>query len=1186
MIKGDKKMYNFKNFTDLKQKQITICQKLIPVGMTRKNIDIFNAMESDEYVSENKGEIRKLIKLLTREKMEEGISKAKSNLSFTKLLGLMNEYNETDSEHKMEVLERLFDERVRLANIIASEFKTKFSCADTITTLLPEYVNEHFNGSEKEEYLNLLEEVKKHQAMFNRFESNIDNMFSPMLKKGSVVYRMLVENTQIFLNNKSKTDKEDFKKIIDLSELDDETKSIIIKRCIDIDEESYAEVLIQEDIDGYNYCIGMLNSESKMFCDKNKLNYKDFELKNLYKAMLCEKTAFFEKIDSFKNDEQVVDSYNSLMSNINAKNIAKTYEKCMGHMDGMHIKPSALSFYSNVVYGKWNVVRNCIRAYCQDEMNSIKKNKKSLDDYYEAFIKKGITINQISNIVSSYAEELELKVFEKDLSDTIYSYLLHKYACVEEEKTPLKSDESKNAETIRVELEHCIQALRLLKIYDTENDNLNEEMKTLIDEIIDELSPAILLFNMTRNYITAKPTPKKKLALTFNTASFGGGWSESVESSKRVSLLKDDEGNKYLMIYNITGCKANNVSMVSVTEKVKVNLLNDKKNIDCYRKLVYSAVPDALKDISRLFINKLEDEEMIKRYKNKEHKENREFLNELISVLKEKINEHPTWSRYGFKFRDEYDSFDDFCDDINNQGYYAKWKYIPKTVIDEYVENGCIYLFKIYNNDYSAYKKAGSKVKTHTRYLDYLFSDENEKTALIKLLGGLEVFYREPQIKNPYVHKKGSILVNKKYKDGTIIGNEYKELFKKAQTTKLDNVYTRVCPYDIIKDKRYTMEQFEVHFPILIGNDNNPENFIEMSKHFVENAKHTVVVGRNRENLLYVSVYEENALIHSKSLNTVNGTNYRDKLFIIEDAKKNNARNWKTIGSNDALLTGYISAVIKDITDLVLKYNATLVIEMGSNLAKDRNLLPNRVYTKFKEALLHKLEFLIDSEKTDDEPGGLLHPYHLAEINKKNPKRSIDTPHNGIVLLVPSFYCGLTDPESNLCNLTYARTKKEKEEVLKKIKGFKYNKEESIFEFVYDMSLFNPNMKGKFTCTSNGDRLVDTENDKVVMDLTHYIEDKLKSLGIEYKSGNEINLISDDGLTNETLFNCIRYTLQMNNGNFFISPVTGFCYTCDGCSNISYNRNLYNRSKLVKENIKSGKKLKFMTIKDIYKPQS
>ena len=35
MIKGDKKMDNFKNFTDLKQKQITICQKLIPVGMTR-----------------------------------------------------------------------------------------------------------------------------------------------------------------------------------------------------------------------------------------------------------------------------------------------------------------------------------------------------------------------------------------------------------------------------------------------------------------------------------------------------------------------------------------------------------------------------------------------------------------------------------------------------------------------------------------------------------------------------------------------------------------------------------------------------------------------------------------------------------------------------------------------------------------------------------------------------------------------------------------------------------------------------------------------------------------------------------------------------------------------------------------------------------------------------------------------
>ena len=40
-------------FADLKKKQITICQKLIPIGKTRENIDTFNAMANDEYVSDN-----------------------------------------------------------------------------------------------------------------------------------------------------------------------------------------------------------------------------------------------------------------------------------------------------------------------------------------------------------------------------------------------------------------------------------------------------------------------------------------------------------------------------------------------------------------------------------------------------------------------------------------------------------------------------------------------------------------------------------------------------------------------------------------------------------------------------------------------------------------------------------------------------------------------------------------------------------------------------------------------------------------------------------------------------------------------------------------------------------------------------------------------------------------------------
>lgn len=1175
---------NINKFTDLKEKQITVCQKLIPMGKTRENIDIFNSMQNDAYVVNNKSEITKLIKLMAKDKMEQSIKKIKDDINFDNLFTLMKEYNaEENIENKTSLTEKIFDEKVSLAKNITQEFKIKYVGADTITKLVPEYVKENYEEPKKSDYLKLLEEVKKKQAMFNRYEASIDDVFSPIIKKGTIVYRILNENAQLFLQNELRIENINYSGILENSNIDEDVKSILFSKCINLEFNAYKNLLLQEDIDRYNYCIGIINAESKIYCDKNKYNYKDYELKKLYKALLCEKTSLFEKIESFENDKQVIDAYNSFVTNVNKAQLYKLYENCTNNTD-LYIKETYIATYSNLVYGKWNIARDCIKAYCKDEM-TVKRKKSGLNTYYDNFVKNGLTINKLDDIISEYACELNIKYHKNDIFNIIYESLMHKYKNIEADNLSLKSDKSINAGVIRNELYHCNNTLRLLRIYDTDNEKFNNDAGLIIEQIINKLSPANELYNMTRNYIVEKPTPKKKLSLTFNTSGFGGGWSESVESSKRVGLLQDNDGNKYFMVYNITGCQANNVALSHVTENIKSKLVDEKPDYDCYKKLVYSAVPDAIKDISRLFINKLEDKEIINRYKNKEHKENITFLNELIDIVKEKIKVHPTWSKYDFTFKKYYDSFDDFCKDINEQGYYAKWKYISKTIIDRYVDNGCIYLFRIYNNDYSKHKKAGSKIKTHTKYINYLFSEENEKTNLIKLLGGAEVFYREPQIANPYVHKQGSVLVNKRYKNGKIIGNEYKSLLEKAQTTTLDDVYTRVLPYDVIKDKRYTMEQFEIHFPIKIGLSNNLNDFNEISKDYIREASNTIVVGRNRQHLLYLSVYENETLIYSKSLNEVNGVNYKDKLFIIEEAKKNNAKNWKTIGSNDALLNGYISAAIKEITDMILKYQATLVIEIGNNQKSARTLLPNRVYAKFKEALLHKLEFLVDSTKADYECGGLLHPYHLVEINKKNKKRSIDAPWNGIVLQVPSFYCGQTDPDTNLCNLTYATSRKEKEEVLKKIKNFRYDKGENIFKFDYDMSKFNPNIKGKFICRSNGNRLIKLKDNDTILDLTHYIEDMLKSVGIEYESGNNINLVSDDKLTTETLFNCIRYTLQMNNGNFFISPVTGLSYTCNDCLNIAYNKNLYNRSKLIKEELKNGKKLKFISIKDIYKPQ-
>ena len=60
------------------------------------------------------------------------------------------------------------------------------------------------------------------------------------------------------------------------------------------------------------------------------------------------------------------------------------------------------------------------------------------------------------------------------------------------------------------------------------------------------------------------------------------------------------------------------------------------------------------------------------------------------------------YSSYNFTFKNasEYKSFSEFLDDVNSQAYQISYDNISKKQIMELVENGYLYLFKIYNKDF------------------------------------------------------------------------------------------------------------------------------------------------------------------------------------------------------------------------------------------------------------------------------------------------------------------------------------------------------------------------------------------------------------------------------------------------------------------------------------------------------
>lgn len=133
--------------------------------------------------------------------------------------------------------------------------------------------------------------------------------------------------------------------------------------------------------------------------------------------------------------------------------------------------------------------------------------------------------------------------------------------------------------------------------------------------------------------------------------------------------------------------------------------------------------------------------------------------------LRHQLTRHPEWSKFNFKFSEtsEYEDISTFYREVEKQGYKIEWTYISEKEIKELDENGQLYLFQIYNKDFS--EKSKGKENLHTMYLKNLFSEENLKNIVLKLNGEAEVFFRKSSIKKPIIHKKGSVLVNKTYNE-------------------------------------------------------------------------------------------------------------------------------------------------------------------------------------------------------------------------------------------------------------------------------------------------------------------------------------------------------------------------------------------------------------------------------------
>lgn len=371
----------------------------------------------------------------------------------------------------------------------------------------------------------------------------------------------------------------------------------------------------------------------------------------------------------------------------------------------------------------------------------------------------------------------------------------------------------------------------------------------------------------------------------------------------------------------------------------------------------------------------------------------RKSLNAWIDFCKEFLKCYPSCSYFDYSSLPEtgkYDSIDKFYEDVNRLSYVKTFIPINYSKLEELVKDGTIYLFQVYNKDFSKDKvKKDGKDSLETSLLKALFSEMNLEERILKLDGGAELSFRDKSIK--------------KKKDE-----------KRSKT------------FDIFINRRYTEEKYFFHFPLTINFGTKSLNQKGFNQKVLRSLaqKHTSIkvigIDRGEKHLLYYSVvsidkngrfkledqgsfnkietknpvdekkikYEYDIQGKLKTIDLVSTgkkVNYVDYHLLLDyyEKKRKLAReSWEVIGKITDLKKGYLSQVIHKLYKLMLDYEAIIVMEnLNSEFKAKRGAkVEKAVYKKFELALAKKLSHLILKDK-DEKPldkGGVLKPYQLT----------------------------------------------------------------------------------------------------------------------------------------------------------------------------------------------------------------
>jgi hypothetical protein len=611
-----------------------------------------------------------------------------------------------------------------------------------------------------------------------------------------------------------------------------------------------------------------------------------------------------------------------------------------------------------------------------------------------------------------------------------------------------KKEENKNL--IKLWMDHALAVSQMLKYFSVREKKIKgapldativEALKSIVPGKADVFYDKVGWFkwyDSLRNYLTKKPqddAKRNKLKLNFECSSLLGGWSDGQEKIKGAVLLKK-ENFYYLGILK------------------KKNLFDtEKDNNPVYQSPTIGA--------GRLILANLKFQtlagkgflgEFGKAYGDMGVEDPDKAIECLKKIIKDRYEEkYPLLARIAATHYSDKKVFDKDIQETLKECYVCRFEPVSWIKVEEYVDDGELYLFQIYSKDFATNNTGKNDLQT--LYWKAIFDEDSS----FQLNGGGEMFYRKQAIKEKTVkvgyEGKPWVIANKRFtlaegkfafhcpikinyraKNYSQPKSAFSEINKIVNDgfDKLSNTYflgidrgeKHLAYYCLVDRNGKIVEQGTLNMPFVDANGN--PRMVKIEKKSMKDGK------------------EHSEVVECKDYNELLEARAGDRDY----ARK----NWQTIGTIKELKEGYISQVVRKIADLCTdeEHPAFIVLEdLNTGFKRGRQKIEKSVYQKFELALAKKLNFLVDKSAKSGEVGSVTNALQLTPpVNNygdiENRKQV------GIMLYTRANYTSQTDPKTGWRKSIYLKTGSEgniKEQIVENFSEILFDGKDYVFVY-------------------------------------------------------------------------------------------------------------------------------------------